>query len=65
MTNHGGRGKKVLARYGEVLYEGQLDDILQILPQPVRLQHNNVTLIVVDYSLWKRKVLQKQHNEGE
>ena len=50
---------------GEVLYEGQLDDILQLLPQPVRVQHNNVTLVVVDYPLWKRKVLQKQHNEGE
>lgn len=50
---------------GDVLYEGQLDDILQLLPQPVRLQHLNVTLIVVDYPLWKRKVLQKQHHEGE
>ena len=50
---------------GEILYEGKLEEIQHILPQPVRLQHNNVTLIVVDYPLWKRKVLQKQHNKGE
>lgn len=50
---------------GEILYEGQLADIQRILPQPLRLQQNNVTLVVIDYPLWKQKVLQKQQPEGD
>lgn len=50
---------------GEVVYEGTLDDIPKILPQPLRLQQNNVTLIVIDYTLWKQKVLQKQQSKGD
>lgn len=48
---------------GEVLYECQLEDIAKVLPQPVRLQQDNVTLVVVEYDLWKQKVLKIQKGQ--
>ena len=45
---------------GAVVYEGKLADIQKILPHPLRLQQDHVTLVVVDYDLWKQKVLRKQ-----
>ena len=50
---------------GEVLYESKLDDLHKILPKPVRLQQDNVTLVVIEYDLWKQKVLKIQQDEGE
>ena len=49
---------------GEVVYEGKLADIQKILPHPLRLQQDHVTLIVIDYELWKQKVLRKQSPKG-
>lgn len=49
---------------GEILYEGKLEEIQHILPQPVRLQHDNVILVVIDYDSWKQKVLKIQQDEG-
>ena len=49
---------------GEVLYESKLEDLLKILPNPVRLQQKNTTLVVIEYDFWKQKVLKIQQDEG-
>lgn len=49
---------------GDIVVDGTLERLLRLLPQPVRLQQDNVTLIVVEYDSWKEKVLRKQ-NQGE
>jgi hypothetical protein len=43
--------------------EGQLSDLLRLLPRPVKLQHDDVVLVVIDYATWKRRVLQVQRKE--
>ncbi len=45
--------------------EGELFDLLHLLPQPVKLQQGDTTLIVVDYETWKRRVLQVQRREHD
>ena len=40
--------------------EGKLSNLLRLLPRPVRLQQNGITLIVIDYETWKRRVLRVQ-----
>lgn len=49
---------------GEVLYDSKLDDLHKILPHPVRLQQDDATLVVIEYDLWKQKVLKIQQDEG-
>jgi hypothetical protein len=48
---------------GSTIY-GTLDNLQDILPYPVRIQQSSTTLIVVDYTYWKQKVLQVQQHEG-
>jgi hypothetical protein len=43
--------------------EGQLSDLLDLLPKPVALCQDNTTLIVVEYSMWKQLVLKAQREE--
>jgi hypothetical protein len=43
--------------------EGQLSDLLDILPRPVALRQGDITLIVVEYSTWKQRVLEAQREE--
>lgn len=45
--------------------EGQLSDLLRLLPRPVKLQHDDVVLVVIDYATWKRRVLQVQRKEQD
>jgi len=40
--------------------DGTLDDVLALLPRPVRLRQGEHELIVVEYETWKRKVLHVQ-----
>ena len=44
--------------------DGTLANLQDILPYPVRIQQSNTTLVVVDYTLWKQRVLQVQQDEG-
>ena len=44
--------------------ESKLEDLLKILPNPVRLQQDEATLVVIEYDLWKQKVLKIQQDEG-
>jgi len=41
-----------------------LDDVLTLLPRPVRLQQGEYELIVVEYKVWKQKVLRVQQGES-
>jgi hypothetical protein len=43
--------------------EGQLSDLVNLLPKPVALRQGDTTLIVVEYSMWKRLVLKAQWEE--
>jgi len=45
--------------------EGELSDLLHLLPRPVKLQRGDVTLIAIDYAAWKQRVLQVQQEESE
>jgi len=45
--------------------DGQLADLLRLLPRPVRLQQGDVTLVVVGYEMWKRRVLQVQRRQND
>lgn len=40
--------------------EGQLSNLLDLLPRPVALRQGDVTLIVVEYATWKQQVLRAQ-----
>jgi hypothetical protein len=39
---------------------GQLDTVLEQLPIPVRIQHHDHELVVIDYDEWKRRILRLQ-----
>lgn len=43
--------------------EGQLSDLVDLLPKPVALRQGDTTLIVVEYSTWKQLVLKAQREE--
>ena len=39
---------------------GSVEEVIDLLPNPVELHHYGIILIVVDYETWKRMVRQKQ-----
>ena len=43
--------------------EGQLSNLVDLLPKPVTLRRGDTTLIVVEYSTWKQLVLKAQREE--
>ena len=42
----------------------RFDDLPDVLPQPAKIQVGELTFIVVDYDVWKRKVIKKQFERG-
>lgn len=49
---------------GEQTVAGNLQNVLRLLPQPVQLMQEQVTLIVVEYDDWKRRVKRAQTSGG-
>jgi hypothetical protein len=45
---------------GETVVSGTLENILALLPKPVRLEQRGIILVVAEYQIWKEKVRQKQ-----
>jgi hypothetical protein len=41
----------------------RFDELPDVLPQPAKIQVGELTFIVVDYDVWKRKVIEKQSGE--
>jgi len=41
----------------------RFDELPDVLPQPGKIQVGELTFIVVDYDVWKRKVIEKQSTE--
>jgi len=50
---------------GEETVPGDLDNILDLLPQPVQLEQPELTLIVVEYEDWKTMVRRVQAAERD
>jgi hypothetical protein len=45
---------------GGAAVSGTLENILALLPKPVRLEQSGIILVVAEYQTWKEKVRQKQ-----
>ena len=43
----------------------RFDDLPNVLPKPAKIQVDDLTFIVVDYDVWKRKVIEKQSDEKD
>ena len=50
---------------GTETIQGDLTNVLDLLPQPVQLRQQGVTLIVVEYEHWKAMVRRIQAAEGK
>ena len=49
---------------GEKPVPGVLPRVLSLLPRPVQLKQHSTILVVVEYTIWKQKVLNKQSPSG-
>jgi hypothetical protein len=45
--------------------DGDITEVMALLPRPVRLRRDDRELVVVEYKVWKRKVLQIQRGEQD
>jgi len=42
-----------------------VEDLPKVLPKPARIQHGDVEFVVVDYEIWKQKVLERQQEVAD
>lgn len=49
---------------GRATVPGKLENVLDLLPRPVKLEQANTVLVVVEYATWKSLVQKVQHKRG-